>query len=196
MAWPFTKIAKAICAWAMGPYGPGPIWAGAHMGPGPYGPGPGRGPSVLVLKPQKIGILNNITSDLVRFCRILSDLVIFGPYGTRTISESICDSLGLGLPPRHVASHQGNVLFVKFQTLQDTSSHGTSSHGTSSHGALAMVPQVMVPRVMIPVVMVPLVVVPCNVRSKVPGKVPGQAPCQSPGQVSCQVSGKAPRARI
>ena len=23
-----------------GPYGPGPIWARAHMGPGPLGPGP------------------------------------------------------------------------------------------------------------------------------------------------------------
>ena len=29
-----------------GPYGPGPIWARAHLGQGPYGPGPhmGQGP--------------------------------------------------------------------------------------------------------------------------------------------------------
>ena len=75
MAWPITKIAKAICEWALGPYGPGPIWAGpiwarawagAHMGPGPYGPGPGPGPSVLVLKIKQIGVLEK--HDLSSMC--------------------------------------------------------------------------------------------------------------------------------
>ena len=36
MAWPITKIAKAICEWAPGPYGPGPIWARARARAPPF----------------------------------------------------------------------------------------------------------------------------------------------------------------
>ena len=59
MAWPITKIAKAICEWALGPYGPGPIWAG-----------PGPGPLRFGVENSKNRHPENMTSDLVRFCQI------------------------------------------------------------------------------------------------------------------------------
>ena len=69
MAWPITKIAKAICEWALGPYGPGPLRFGVENSKN-------RHPGKYDLR------FGQIWSDLVRFCQILSDFVRFGPYGT------------------------------------------------------------------------------------------------------------------